>query len=303
MWVFATLLGMAALGAALWDTGPEPEDDSDDTPEDDGLITDQIIPGSDIADFLEGGAGNAQLIGYGGADTLGGYDGNDVLIGHDGADALYGGLGEDRLEGGDDDDTLFGGEDADLLLGGLDADWRSGEVGEDTLFGGLGADQLFGGEGADFVSGYHGNDTITGGLGADDFSGGSGHDVLIGTALNAQGEDIDVGDTLVGGQGNDILIAGAGDLIEGISGADQAIVSHWNAGGNAALWADFDDTEDRVAFYDETGTLDPARLTVTADASDPTIGHVMLDGETILTVVGGGALKPADISIVTSLPA
>ena len=29
----------------------------------------------------------------------------------------------------------------------------------------------------------------------------------------------------------------------------------------------------------------------------------MLDGETILTVVGGGALKPTDISIVTSLPA
>lgn len=97
---------------------------------------------------------------------------------------------------------------------------------------------------------------IIGGLGVDDFFGGLGDDVLIGMVFNVQGEDIDIGDILVGGQGDDILIVGVGDFIEGISGVDQVIVSYWNVGGNVVFWVDFDDIEDSVVFYDESGMLD-----------------------------------------------
>ena len=120
--------------------------------------------------------------------------------------------------------------------------------------------------------------------------------------IGDDGSDLDDADSLVGGAGQDNIIAGAGDVVEGMAGGDQTIVSHWNSGGNAALWRDFAIGEDQVAFFDGSGSFDPARLGVTQDSTDPSVGHVTLDGETILTLYGGGMLSAGDITVIDQLP-
>jgi hypothetical protein len=85
-----------------------------------------------------------------GPDQLGGYEdmanridglaGNDTLLGGGLADRLLGGAGQDVLQG-------FGGNDE--LQGGSGDDWLSGDLGNDTLIAGGGNDTLLGGSGHD----------------------------------------------------------------------------------------------------------------------------------------------------------
>ena len=85
-----------------------------------------------------------------GADVLGGYDdmanridglaGNDTLHGAGLADRLLGGAGNDVLQG-------YGGNDE--LQGGSGDDWLGGDLGNDTLIAGGGNDTLVGGAGND----------------------------------------------------------------------------------------------------------------------------------------------------------
>jgi Ca2+-binding RTX toxin-like protein len=87
--------------------------------------------GSSGEDFLDGGAGNDQIVGLGGDDVMLGGTGNDAVNGGNGIDWIHGGAGSDRLSGG---------AGADILRGGLNTDYVSGGSGIDVLFGGGGND-------------------------------------------------------------------------------------------------------------------------------------------------------------------
>lgn len=76
-----------------------------------------VVLGTDIADTINGQAGDDQLQGAGGSDLLSGGAGDDVLIGQAGNDMLNGGRSDDQLFGGDGDDVLAGGSGDDQLLG------------------------------------------------------------------------------------------------------------------------------------------------------------------------------------------
>ncbi|ODU32494.1 MAG: hypothetical protein ABS93_00265 [Thiobacillus sp. SCN 62-729] len=73
------------------------------------------------------------------ADRLQGSELNDWLAGGAGDDALYGGRGEDRLYGQDGQDGQFGGDGADWIDGGSGDDYLSGGQGGDTYFFGRGS--------------------------------------------------------------------------------------------------------------------------------------------------------------------
>ena len=84
---------------------------------------DDVLAGTDAADFLDGGPGNDRLYGGYGRDTLVGGFGDDALAGGGGADRLDGGPGllgghrgfpgYDSLDGGDGTDFLVAYRNAD----------------------------------------------------------------------------------------------------------------------------------------------------------------------------------------------
>ncbi|APZ96599.1 calcium-binding protein [Fuerstiella marisgermanici] len=229
----------------------------------DVILIDNSVVGPGVE--VDGGAGNDLLIGSDGADFLLGGDGNDTLVGSGGADVLRGGEGDDVLIGGAGDDTLVGDKGNDVMLGEDGDDlliWNNGDN-DDLMEGGDGNDtvQVNGADGAgdDFsitpngsrvqfdrnnlipftldigttekldVNGQGGDEVIaasTGlvGLISLDLDGGEGNDLLIG----GDGDDV-----LRGGAGNDTLIGNKGnDVMLGEDGDDLLI---WNNGDNDDL--------------------------------------------------------------------
>ncbi len=216
-----------------------------------------LLIGTDSADFLSGGDGNDTLIGNDGNDTLNGDAGTDSIDGGAGSDVIDGGTGTAILEGGDGNDSLTGsilndvinggagndtlvGLNGNDLLNGMDGnDSLAGGSGDDSLLGGAGDDTLDGGtdndtingnDGNDLINGFHGNDLILGGLGNDIISGDDGNDTIFGEAGNdliggGDGNDLIQGndgeDTVLGGDGNDTLRGGSGkDIVLGGDGND-----------------------------------------------------------------------------------
>ncbi len=207
--------------------------------------------GSD-ADYVDGGAGNDDILGGGGDDHLLGGDGDDGIAGLGGNDVLEGGDGQDRISG---DGLIAAGllnsvaaqyHGADFLDGGAGDDDLIGDGGNDVLYGGAGNDILWGDasgstsdanylplsfHGNDYLDGEEGNDYLEGGAKDDTLYGGAGNDTLWGdtSAVNVatsadnvlmwgndylDGEGGD--DTMVGGGGNDVLYGGTGsDMLMG----------------------------------------------------------------------------------------
>lgn len=153
-----------------------------------GEGTDDLMPGTERADFMLGQAGDDIMGGFDGDDELRGGEGNDVLYGLAGDDLLWGEAGEDVLQGADGNDTMHGGDAHDVLYG----DYRHLPQGDDVLFGE---------GGSDFLIGHGGNDLLVGGEGDDLLLGGAGNDTLLG----GDGEDV-----LYGDSGEDVLCGGAG---------------------------------------------------------------------------------------------
>jgi uncharacterized protein involved in tolerance to divalent cations len=206
------------------------------------------IYGGDGDDFLDGGAGNDELIG--GNDTgqrFGSW--GDILYGRAGNDYLDGGLGKNAIIGGDGDDILVvggtgnwadGGSGSDTLMASvagqvvltnssltalasftaMENAVLTGGSGNDTidastfslgwvsLHGGLGNDVLIGGSGSDELYGEGGDDVLYGRLGSDSLWGGDGNDTLNGDQGNDRLFGENGDDFLDGGAGNDELIGG-----------------------------------------------------------------------------------------------
>lgn len=132
--------------------------------------------GADVADFLDGGAGDDYI--YGGQNA----GATEVLIGGSGNDHIYGESGIDEIYGDEGDDYIDAGGDTDLA------------------FGGGGNDEMYGGEGPDELHGNAGDDLISGGSGTDKLIGEAGDDILFG----GQGGGVTQGDSdeLIGGDQN-----------------------------------------------------------------------------------------------------
>ncbi|TCR70565.1 glycerophosphodiester phosphodiesterase family protein [Bosea sp. BK604] len=188
-----------------------------------------VITGDDLANTLDGGAGN---------DTLNGGAGDDLILAGAGNDTIDGGAGFDTLDlsaatgpisvdttrglisgagiGTDSfsniEKLLFGAGD-DTVTGGNGNDGFDGGAGNDTLKGGAGDDTLSGGDGNDLLDGGSGNDHVDGGAGIDTIKAGSGNDTIDAGAGN---------DVIDAGSDNDIIVAGAGnDTVDAGSGDDR----------------------------------------------------------------------------------
>jgi Ca2+-binding RTX toxin-like protein len=81
-----------------------------------------LIFGTDLADTLDGLAGNDQIQGNAGSDFLNGGEGDDVLFGQADHDTLVGQAGNDQLVGGEGNDFLIGDSGNDTLFGGTGRD-------------------------------------------------------------------------------------------------------------------------------------------------------------------------------------
>ena len=169
---------------------------------------DHIQGTSNIANRLEGGAGNDTLAGSGendgtmnpasgeADDTLLGGAGNDVLRQSRGHDTIDGGEGFDRLEFVNTGIPYGGttGVNVNLALGTSDADPIGGDPvhgpggdvatisGIEHVIGTAGNDILIGDTNTNLLEGQGGNDSIDGGEGDDFIKGGPGDDILMGGA-------------------------------------------------------------------------------------------------------------------------
>jgi len=128
-------------------------------------------------------------------------DGDDVIIGSEDANWLRGMRGADQLEGRGGNDSLYGGVGADRLYAGALHDLVVGEAGLDVILGEEGNDTLNGGftnyldsrgrDGNDIVSAGNGNDVIIASLENDNVDGGLGIDMLS-FAWTSSGVDVNL---------------------------------------------------------------------------------------------------------------
>jgi Ca2+-binding RTX toxin-like protein len=81
-----------------------------------GTAGDDIIIGSTVADTMDAGDGDDEILAGGGNDAINAGGGNDVAEGGDGDDVVNGGDGDDQIIGGVGDDTLVGGAGADNFV-------------------------------------------------------------------------------------------------------------------------------------------------------------------------------------------
>jgi len=279
----------------------------------DGGIGNDYIRGGDGDDALIGGSGDDTLLGDTGVNTLEGGDGNDKLYGGDEIDTVLGGNGDDVVYGKGDDDSLEGGAGTDLIrggdgndfvLGGDDADKLLGDAGDDTVDGGSGADTIYGQDGADTLTGGDGNDIVRAGNDGDTVIGGDGNDLILGQA----GDDILTGgagaDTLYGGAGLDSFIFTAlGDSITGardiVRDLDTSLGETIDLSAIDAIAGGADDAFTVVSAF--TGTA--GELAVSAFYGPISLVEGDVDGDSVadfsllVSVVGGGALVPADFII------
>jgi Ca2+-binding RTX toxin-like protein len=157
------------------------------------------VTGGDLADLLEGNAGNDRLRAGAGADELTDGDGNDSLSGEAGDDVLvrtdFDANGIDLFDGGIGTDTLRFNivSGAPVWVDMVEQQYNGGlaqgmtlvrvenVVGSDAgddIRGSSAANAFWGGKGSDYLEGREGNDVLTGGEGSDILSGGAGRDLF-----------------------------------------------------------------------------------------------------------------------------
>lgn len=201
------------------------------------------IVGTNLADALNGTAGDDVIVAGDGADVINGGGGNDricsdagddVVNGNDGQDFVLGGSGADLINGGADNDILVGNPGAgsnddggDTINGAAGDDFLDGWFGDDVLDGGPGNDQLRGEAGIDKVTYAGAPSRVTANLAAGTASGGFGNDTfvlvenLVGSAFNDRLVGDGSANRLFGGPGIDKVSGGGGsDVVGGNAGKD-----------------------------------------------------------------------------------
>ena len=183
-----------------------------------GGAGDDILTGTEFADFLDGLGGNDTLTALAGDDSLDGGTGNDTLYGGSGFDFLDGWFGDDVLYGGGNDDSLLGFDGNDALYGGAGSDFLNGEAGDDYLDGGGGIDFMAGGFGDDtLVFDAGGRFGTHGDAGTDTLLvKGSGITVDMPAIPDFEMGGIEIID-LTGTGNNALLLAGADTTIDGVT--------------------------------------------------------------------------------------
>ncbi|SMF55513.1 type I secretion C-terminal target domain (VC_A0849 subclass) [Azospirillum oryzae] len=201
-----------------------------------GAVSNGFATGNDLANIIEGNAGNNEIHGNGGNDQLDGGAGADQIYGEAGDDTLIGGMdaAADTLYGGAGNDTYYvsgpndvvvenanEGTDTIIVSGGWNADTimniervvlNEAEAAQNSsLSGGMLPMELIGNSGNNLISGGWGNETIRGGAGNDTLSGGRGADTIYGDA----GDDTitlsnDGACLAYGGEGADVFRAAWG---------------------------------------------------------------------------------------------
>ncbi|WP_058754133.1 glycosyl hydrolase [Sphingomonas endophytica] len=263
----------------------------------------RIGTGNELANGLNGTAGDDKLYGMGGDDYIRGNAGNDYLHGGAGNDWLYGGDGNDVLEGGSGIDVMQGdnGDDTYYVDNALDkvVEFHAGgNGGYDTVHatvdytlsanvealylagaarvgtGNALDNAIYGGNGDDTLYGLDGNDVLRGGAGSDRLYGGTGSD------------------TLYGGDGNDLLDGGTGaDVMEGGNGNDTYYVDHvgdriveYVAGGLGGVDTVIASIDWTLGANLENLTLAGTAVSATGNAQDNVIR-----GNALNNVITGGA--------------
>lgn len=142
-----------------------------------GGNTGEQFTGTELADTLDGGAGDDILQGLGGADSLKGGDGIDTASYQLSATGVVASLADPTANAGGAAGDMFSG--IENLRGSAFVDTLTGDAGANALSGLAGDDKLTGGDGADSLAGGDGNDILSGDAGADIMGGGAGRDIFL----------------------------------------------------------------------------------------------------------------------------
>jgi Ca2+-binding RTX toxin-like protein len=259
-----------------------------------GTSGDDVLLGTEDANWLDGSLGN---------DRLEGFGGNDRLVAQFGSDALFGGAGDDllsletsgssasaTLDGGEGDDTvttegerqvvgsypfdvvIVRGAQIDLAAGSFRLPSATATLASiENATGSLGDDVLVGDAGINRLDGAAGDDRISGGAGDDSLIGGDGVDWLLASA-GAAGITADLSLTTVAdGLGGTDTITGF-EALGGTTGDDVLLgdaANNWFEPGIGIDRVDgrggFDVAEiDDIGRQGLTVTFAEATLSVTA---------------------------------------
>lgn len=165
-----------------------------------GTAFNDYIRGNELANTLDGGAGN---------DTLDGGAGNDLLIGGTGDDTYYVGT-SDKI-------TEKAGEGTDTAIATASSYTLGANV-ENLILQGSANLAGTGNSNNNYITGNDGKNLLTGKLGNDTLDGGLGND------------------TLVGGAGNDTYLVSTSDIITELAGEGTdtaiALTSSYTLGAN-----------------------------------------------------------------------
>ena len=245
--------------------------------------------GNTLDNFIQGGAGNDDLVGGGGRDTLDGGAGADTMNGLSSTGTINNttyivdNVGDVVIElDGYGNDTVQAsvsyvlGADAsveNLILTGT-ATNGSGNSFNNAIYGTAANNVLDGKDGNDGLYGDNGNDSLIGGIGDDTLVGGAGNDTLIGGSGN---------DSMDGGDGNDLYLINAGtesngDTFNDLSGVDEIRFTSTTA--DQTLVLNYQDSGiERVVIG--TGTAAAAVITGTTNLNVSAVGY-----EDALTIIG-----------------
>jgi len=254
-------------------------------------FNDYIQGTSNVANRLEGGAGNDTLAGSGGGDappgamddTLLGGAGDDVLRQTRGHDSIDGGAGFDRLEFIGNGIRYGGGigVSVDLALGTSDADLNNGDAvngpgGDVATVSGI--EHVLGTAGNDSLTGDANANLLEGGSGDDTLQGGAGDDTIDGGASGAGGGDR-IAFSDASGAINFTLVQSSSDTVVDLSAFGLGTDTYRNI--EAVIGSNFNDTL--------TGSSADDRLE--GGAGDDTIDGGAGDGDRILFRDAIGAIN------------
>lgn len=250
----------------------------------DGGDTFSAIGLGDVQVTAQGGSGDDEMTGGGGAISFQAGSGDDVLEAIGGGirrPTFNGGPGDDRLLGAAAGEELSGGEGKDLVAGGPGPDSLSGDGGADRLVGGFGNDGILGGGGADTLVGEAGPDFLFGGSGRDDVRGGPGGDRLEGgrdddSVLGGPGNDR-FQSTKIGSDASSDLLAGGpgGDLLTYLCGSCRVSLDNRRNDGPPGGRDDARVEAVRItsSFFDPDLAGEPGALTVYGSGQDTLTGN------------------------------